>query len=83
MLDTLRRDLAASPSEAEPRTLLERFSYADVTMAQVLAFVRPPSMGIKAGPAVRKAWADPLLAERYADLIAWRDALYTRYRKLP
>jgi len=82
VLDTLRADLAASPSQSEPRTLLERFSYADIAMAQVLAFVRPPSTGLKVGAALRKAWEDPVLVERYADLVAWRDALYTRYRKL-
>ena len=81
VLDTLRADLAASPSTSEPRTLLDKLSYADVAMAQVLAFVRPPAAGPRMGQAMRRALEDPLLAERYSDLLAWRDALYARYRE--
>lgn len=74
VLDTLRADLDGSP------VLLDQFTYADITAAQVLAFVEPPATHLRIGDAVRRAYRDPKLAERYADLIDWRDALYTDYR---
>ncbi|MET0343174.1 MAG: glutathione S-transferase N-terminal domain-containing protein [Polyangiales bacterium] len=80
-LDVLRYDLAQSPSRGEPRTLLAELSYADVAMAGVLVCVRPPSSGIRMGPASRAAFELPGLAARYADLLGWRDALYARYRR--
>jgi glutathione S-transferase len=83
VLDGLRRDLAAAPAAGgEPRTLLGRFSYADVAMAQVLVFVAPPAREyVKIGAGNRHAFADPALAAEYADLVAWRDALYARHRQ--
>ncbi len=79
-LDSLRVDLAQSPSTLEPRTLLADFSYADITMAQLLAFVRPPASGLKIGRANRAAFTDDDLAAQSPDLLAWRDALYAKYR---
>lgn len=78
----LRRALAEAPEPAagQVRTLLGTLSYADLTAAQALAFVRPPSTGLRMGPANRRAFTDPVLAERFADLVAWRDALYAAYR---
>jgi glutathione S-transferase len=80
VLDRLREGLARSASTSQPRTLLADFSYADITMAQVLAFVRPPEKGLKIGRANRAAFADNDLAARYSDLLAWRDALYASHR---
>ena len=81
VLDTLRADLQKSKNE--PRTLLSALSFADIAMAQVLAFVRPPQSGLRIRPGSRRAFTHPALAERYADLLAWRDALYERYRAAP
>lgn len=80
VLETLRADLASSPSSGTPKTLLAELSYADVAMAQVVACLRPPSLGLRLGRAMRSAFEHPRLAERYLDLVAWRDALYARYR---
>ncbi|MCA9491324.1 MAG: glutathione S-transferase N-terminal domain-containing protein [Myxococcales bacterium] len=81
-LDELRAALAAAPEppDGKVRTLLGELSYADLTAAQALAFVTPPTSGLRVGRANRRAFTDPPLAERYADLLAWRDALYTAYR---
>ena len=79
-LDALRFGLAESTSRADPRTLLAELSYADIAMAQVLVFVQPPSVGLRMGPACRAAFELPALADRYADLVGWRDALYAHCR---
>lgn len=81
-LDEVRDTLAKAPSGDGPRTLLGRFTFADIAVAQALAFVRPPESGLKLGPASRRSFSDPDLAERYADLLAWRDELY-RTRRTP
>jgi glutathione S-transferase len=78
-LDELRGALAAAPP-GEPRTLLGQLTFADIAMAQVLAFVMPPATGLKLGRASRRAFTDPDLADAYADLVAWRDALYAAHR---
>ena len=79
-LDELRDALAKSPSTTAPRTILAAFSFADIAAAQILAFVTPPAFGLKLGRASRRGFTDPALAKEYADLIAWRDALYEAYR---
>ena len=56
------------------------FSFADIAMAQVLGFVAPPARGLRIGRNNREAFHDPELAPRYADLVAWRDALYEAHR---
>lgn len=72
-LELLRRDLGDRP------TLLESFSFADIAMAQTLQFVVPVADShLYLGPASRRCWTMPRLAERFADLLAWRDALYNR-----
>lgn len=78
VLDELRAALARAPSR---RTLLAGFSFADVAMAQVLAYVTPPATGLRLGTASRRCYGDPALAERYADLVRWRDELYAAYRQ--
>ena len=83
VLVSLRADLARS-RPAEPRTLLAKFSYADIVMSQVLCFVEPPqSAHFRIGPGSRRCYVDTALREQFADLIAWRDSLYARYRDAP
>ena len=63
-------------------TILDTFSFADIAMAQVLCFVAAPDRRyVKLGKANAAAFGDPELARRYADLVAWRDALYARFRE--
>lgn len=78
----LRADLAAGQSRGEPRTLLPTVTYADITLAQALVFVRPPDAPwLPLGPANRKAFGDEELAREFADLLTWRDDLYQRWRR--
>lgn len=61
------------------RYILDDFSYADIAMAVVLHFIAPiDRMGL--GPATRRCWTQPDLATEFADLIDWRDTLYTHHR---
>jgi glutathione S-transferase len=78
VLEELRDTLATR--SGTPKTLLGQFTFADIAMAQVLAFVDPPSFGLRVGRASRASFTDPALRDRYADLLAWRDALYDAYR---
>jgi glutathione S-transferase len=72
----LRAGLAKSPPY-----LLGSFSYADIVMAVLLQAVAPVAdRYIRLGPATRQVWSQPELAAEFADLIAWRDALYERHR---
>jgi len=58
------------------------FSYADIAMAVTLQLVSPvEDRYVALGPATRAAALHPQLAPRYADLVAWRDALYARHRR--
>jgi len=77
-LDELRAALATSTST--PKTVLGAFTFADIAAAQMLSFVSPPAFGIKLGKASRRGFTDPELAKDYADLVAWRDALYEAHR---
>lgn len=59
----------------------ETFTYADVLCASLLQFVGPVSDDyVPLEPATRRSFTHPALVERFADLIAWRDALYTSHR---
>lgn len=83
VLGELRHALSqvAAPPDGGPNTLFASgLSFADIAMAQVLAFITPPASGLRIGRANRAAFTDPELAAEFADLIAWRDALYLRYR---
>ncbi|HRG97213.1 MAG TPA: glutathione S-transferase N-terminal domain-containing protein [Polyangiaceae bacterium] len=82
-LDALREALAAAPpadGSGRPRTLLGELTFADIAMAQALAFVEPPAFGLRLGRAARRSFTDPALSARYADLVTWRDALYEAHR---
>jgi glutathione S-transferase len=74
VLDEVRAVLAGKP------TLLGQFTFADIAVAQALAFVEPPAFGLKLGSATRRSFSDDVLRERYRDLIAWRDAVYEAHR---
>lgn len=86
VLAELRRALGTPAVDASgaPKLLLggPSISYADIAMAQALAFVTPPTTGLRIGRANRQAFTDPVLAAAYADLLLWRDALYARYRSV-
>lgn len=59
----------------------DSFSLADIAMATALQFVLPiAARYIDLGPATRRAWTHPTLAETYADLLAWRDKIYLARR---
>jgi glutathione S-transferase len=83
VLETLQVALAKVQGDGGPRLLLGTFSFADIAMAQVLAFVSPPAFGLRMGKATRRTFTDPALLARFADLVTWRDALYERYRPRP
>jgi len=80
VLELLRASLAAAPASSGVKTLLGTFTFADVAMTQVLAFIDPPSFGLRLGAATRKSFIDEDLRTRFADLVAWRDAIYETYR---
>jgi glutathione S-transferase len=81
VLEELRAAIAKSTTT--PATLLGGFTYADVAMAQVLGFVSPPAFGLRLGKATRKNFSDEALKTEFADVIAWRDALYETHRPRP
>lgn len=58
------------------------FSYADITLAASLQFIRPVAdEHIHLGPASRRVWTHERLAEQFGDLLAWRDRIYTAFRR--
>ena len=62
------------------RTILDALSFADIAASQVLAYVAPPASGLRLGAANRRSFTDAALAERFADLVHWRDELYAAHR---
>lgn len=80
VLSALREALGPDPA-AGPATLLGSFSYADICMAQALiAAGAHDGPYLRIGRASKRQWTQPALAEEFADLLAWRDAVYARYR---
>ena len=61
----------------------DSFSYADITMALTLQQVIPvdPRFIVRLSGLDASGMHIPELADRYADLIAWRDDLYARHRR--
>jgi glutathione S-transferase len=82
VLDEVRAALAANGARS-PRTLLGTFTFADIAVAQAMAFIEPPSVGLKLSRGSRRCFPDAELRSRYADLVTWRDELYSAYRALP
>lgn len=67
----------------------DRFSYADITVANALAFVSPYEgkgtshplpRRFKKGPATKRVWTDAELAEKYSNIVTWRDELFASHR---
>ncbi len=78
VLTELRRLIAGANHEG----LLGDFSYGDIAMAVTLHFVSPPEPEfMKIGPATRASWTNPTLAREFADVVAWRDEIYRKYRR--
>jgi len=62
-------------------TILDEFSYADIIAATLLQFVQPcDSRYIRLSEANLHCWTTPELADEFADLVMWRDALYDEHR---
>ncbi len=62
----------------------DAFSYADILAASALQGVAPVAdRFLEMGPATRRLWTHPELAREFADLVAWRDALYEKHRAKP
>ena len=75
-------DALAQVVSPERPYLLREFSYADITMALTLQFVRPVDESfMPVGMGGREAWENRELAARYTGLLEWRDALYARHRR--
>ncbi len=76
-LDALGEALDATTATASGhRYLLGEFSYADITMAEGLSFIRPPASHLRLSDGARSAYTWAQLPEGYDALFAWRDALY-------
>lgn len=59
------------------------FSWADIAMAAVVNGVHPAPGGyVPIGEATRRVWTHAAVADRFRDLIEWRDELYARHRPL-
>ncbi|MBO6940139.1 MAG: glutathione S-transferase N-terminal domain-containing protein [Deltaproteobacteria bacterium] len=79
-LEELREALASGHETDGVRHLLPTFGYADMSIAQILAFVEPPKSHLRIGDATRETYRDGALAERFADLVEWRDGVYETFR---
>ena len=56
--------------------LLGDFSYADIAMAVVLEVIAPiANVEPPLGPATQELWNEPVVAEKFQDLVAWRNRL--------
>lgn len=59
----------------------DTFSFADIIIATMLQAVTPVDPKyIDLGEASSKIMREPILEEKYASLITWRDGIYARYR---
>jgi glutathione S-transferase len=77
---TVRPLLTKIRAARGPRaTLLDGFSYADITVCASLTMLRPRD-DAKLGPATRETWTHPALAREFDDLLAWRDDVYRTHR---
>lgn len=80
---TLARELEAvrAALDGRPHLVASQLTYADIAMAVTLQFVSPPeTRKLVLGPGTRAACVAPSLVRRFADLVAWRDALYAHHR---
>lgn len=68
----LRRGLRASGTGF----VLERFSYADISLCVLLDAVAPEPETVFPGETHRHCWRDVALAQEFRDLLDWRDGLH-------
>jgi len=79
ILSAIRAALAAGAGQF---LLGDRFTLADIIAACAVNVVVPVgAQYVPIGPRTREAWTRNAVAQQYADVIAWRDALYTRHRR--
>lgn len=61
--------------------VFNQFSFVDIVIATALQALTPvDDRYIYLGPGSRVCMCEPELAEKYANLIAWRDEIYARFR---
>jgi glutathione S-transferase len=80
-LAAIRAALVPGAAQGTPRYLLGHFTFADVAVASALQAVQPHRthpVGLQ--PGQREAWTRAALAERWSDLLAWRDQVVERHR---
>ncbi|MEJ7733217.1 MAG: glutathione S-transferase N-terminal domain-containing protein [Polyangiaceae bacterium] len=80
-LAAIRDAVAAGATRDGPRYLLGRFTFADVAVASALQSVQPHHthpLGLQ--PGQREAWTRAALADRWRDVLAWRDEIVERHR---
>ncbi len=58
-------------------------TYADVSVAASLQFVRPCPALARLGPATHAAWTDVAMAREHEDILGWRDRLVARSHPRP
>ncbi len=89
-IETALEATRAQLQKSNAQFLLGQFSYADIAMAAVLEVIQPIArVEPPLGPATSACWLDRELAEKYPDLIAWRDQLaasestnYSQFRRM-
>lgn len=67
----------------ERKTLLARFTFADIAMAAALGGLAPTDaepLTRKMGPEFKQCWHQEELMRQFPELLAWRDAIYTSFR---
>ncbi len=64
-----------------PQYLLGSFTYADICMAVTLQVIKPiQNNNVMLDPATEQCWTNDTLAEKFSELITWRDSIYQQYR---
>ncbi len=77
-----RASLSALRTRLEGRKYLAgSFSAANLLGASLLQAISPPDDAfLPIEPGTRRQWTEPALAADFANLLSWRNALYTRHR---
>lgn len=79
ILGAIRTALAAGAGQY---LVGDRFTLADIVAACAVNVVVPVgAQYVPIGPRTREAWTRNAVAQQFADIIAWRDALYARHRR--
>ncbi|MEM7184960.1 MAG: glutathione S-transferase N-terminal domain-containing protein [Spirochaetota bacterium] len=61
--------------------IFDDFSFADISLATFFQFILPVSQTyIFLDTATRQCWIEKDLSDEFADLVAWRDQLYQKFR---